>query len=154
MFFRKESYFTYLSKMDKTHRKMCFKEVEEYHFTPNEILVLMFLSNNPDFDTARDIAYYKNSSKGLIAKSVEDLANQGYLILKKDEKDRRKIHLILSKKSKEVVERIRKCSKNFQDHLLEGVSKEHLEILNKTCDIMEENLERMIEEMKKPKQNK
>ncbi len=154
MFFRKESYFTYLSKMDKTHRKMCFKEVEEYHFTPNEILVLMFLSNNPDFDTARDIAYYKNISKGLIAKSVEDLANQGYLILKKDEKDRRKIHLILSKKSKEVVERIRKCSKNFQDHLLEGVSKEHLEILNKTCDIMEENLERMIEEMKKPKQNK
>ena len=76
------------------------------------------------------------------------------MILKKDERDRRKIHLILSKKSKEVVERIRKCSKNFQDRLLEGISKEDLDIVNKTCDIMEENLERMIEEMKKRRQNK
>lgn len=135
--------------MEKVHKKMCFEVVMEYHFTPNEILVLMFLSNNPDFDTAKDIAYYRNISKGLIAKSVESLAEQGFLILKKDEKDRRKIHLILSEKSQAVVERIREISKDFQEQLLEGVPEEYLEILDKTSSIMEKNLEKMMEGMKK-----
>lgn len=135
--------------MEKVHKKMCFEAVMEYHFTPNEILVLMFLSNNPDFDTAKDIAYYRNISKGLIAKSVESLAEQGFLILKKDEKDRRKIHLILSEKSQAVVEHIREISKDFQEQLLEGVPEEYLEILDKTSSIMEKNLEKMMEGMKK-----
>lgn len=135
--------------MEKVHKKMCFEAVMEYHFTPNEILVLMFLSNNPDFDTAKDIAYYRNISKGLIAKSVESLAEQGFLILKKDEKDRRKIHLILSEKSQAVVERIREISKDFQEQLLEGVPEEYLKILDKTSSIMEKNLEKMMEGMKK-----
>lgn len=135
--------------MEKVHKKMCFEAVMEYHFTPNEILVLMFLSNNPNFDTAKDIAYYRNISKGLIAKSVESLAEQGFLILKKDEKDRRKIHLILSEKSQAVVERIREISKDFQEQLLEGVPEEYLEILDKTSFIMEKNLEKMMEGMKK-----
>lgn len=135
--------------MEKVHKKMCFEAVMEYHFTPNEILVLMFLSNNPDFDTAKDIAYYRNISKGLIAKSVESLAEQGFLILKKDEKDRRKIHLILSEKSQAVVEHIREISKDFQEQLLEGVPEEYLEILDKTSSIMEKNLEKMMKGMKK-----
>lgn len=149
MFFKKEGYFTNIFKMEKVHKKMCFEAVMEYHFTPNEILVLMFLSNNPDFDTAKDIAYYRNISKGLIAKSVESLAEQGFLILKKDEKDRRKIHLILSEKSQAVVERIREISKDFQEQLLEGVPEEYLKILDKTSSIMEKNLEKMMEGMKK-----
>ena len=38
-----EGYFAYYAKIDKVYRKLCALEVAEYCFTPNEIVVLMFL---------------------------------------------------------------------------------------------------------------
>ena len=61
-----EGYFSYCAKNDKAYRKMCALAVAEYNFTPNEIVVLMFLSNNPGLDSASDIAHYRNIAKGLV----------------------------------------------------------------------------------------
>lgn len=47
-----EGYFAYYAKIDKVYRKLCALEVAEYCFTPNEIVVLMFLANNPGYDSA------------------------------------------------------------------------------------------------------
>ena len=44
-----EGYFAYYAKIDKVYRKLCALEVAEYCFTPNEIVVLMFLANNPGY---------------------------------------------------------------------------------------------------------
>ena len=50
-----EGYFAYYAKIDKVYRKLCALEVAEYCFTPNEIVVLMFLATIPVM-TARRIS--------------------------------------------------------------------------------------------------
>lgn len=142
-----EGYFSRFAKMDKIYRKMCFQAVEEYHFTPNEIVVLMFLSNNRDMDSASDIARFRNISKGLVAKSVESLCRKGFLYTERDQNDRRLIHLRLGEKSADVVERLRLCREAFVRKLEEGIPEENLKNMMYTTELMDRNINEMLKGM-------
>lgn len=137
---KEEGYFTYFAKVDKVYRKLCSQAVAEYDFTPNEILVMMFLANNPDLNSASDIAHYRNISKSLVAKSVDSLCEKGYLVTGKDRRDRRLVHLYLTAKSDEIVKRLKDSRRNFLQRLYEGVSPEDKEALGRASAVMNRNL--------------
>ena len=143
-----EGFFSYYAKTDKVFRKMCAQEVAEYDFTPNEIVVLMFLSNNPGLDSASDIAHFRNISKGLVAKSVESLCERGYLETGKDKKDRRLVHLYLTEKSNEVVSILKKCRREFERELYAGVAKSDMEAMGRVTSVMNRNLDNILKGMK------
>ena len=143
-----EGYFIHFAKVNKVYRKICYQTVEEYHFTPNVIEVMMFLSNNPGMDSASDIAFYKNISKGLVAKSVESLYNKGFIKTEKDTKDRRLIHLILTKQSDDVVKRLQNCKREFIKQLQKGVTEEDLAAMDRATSIMNQNLDEMLKGVK------
>lgn len=145
---KEEGYFSYYAKVDKVYRKLCAQAVAEYCFTPNEIVVMMFLSNNPGLDSASDIAHFRNISKGLIAKSVESLCENGYLETEKDEKDRRLVHLRLTKKSESVVERLKQCRREFAKELYSGVDPADMEAMGRIAVIMNRNLENILKGMR------
>lgn len=145
---KEEGYFSYYAKVDKVYRKLCAQAVAEYCFTPNEIVVMMFLSNNPGLDSASDIAHFRNISKGLIAKSVESLCENGYLETGKDEKDRRLVHLRLTKKSERVVERLKQCRREFAKELYSGVDPADMEAMGRIAVIMNRNLENILKGMR------
>lgn len=140
-----EGYFSTFAKVDKLYKKMCFQAVSEYQFTPNEIVVLMFLSNNPALDTAKDIAYFRNISKGLVAKSVESLCRKGFLSQQKDPKDRRLIHLKLTEKSQDITARLQACKKLFFAQLVTGIPGEDLEKLKQMTEKINDNLEQILQ---------
>ena len=143
-----EGFFSHYAKIDKVFRKMCAQEVAEYDFTPNEIVVLMFLSNNPGLDSASDIAHFRNISKGLVAKSVESLCERGYLETGKDKKDRRLVHLYLTEKSNEVVSILKKCRREFERELYDGVAKSDMEAMGRVTSVMNRNLDNILKGMK------
>lgn len=145
---KEEGYFSYVAKVDKIYRKLCDQAVAEYCFTPNEIVVMMFLSNNPGLDSASDIVHYRNISKGLIAKSVESLCEKGYLETGKDAKDRRLIHLHLTGKSHEIVRRLQKCRRSFIKQLQQGVAQEDLDAMARAISVMNVNLECILKGIK------
>ena len=58
-----------------------------------EIHVLLFLANNPDYDTARDVAEYRGLVKSQVSQAVDLLATQGLLRRTPDGTDRRMVHL-------------------------------------------------------------
>ncbi|MEY8354127.1 MarR family winged helix-turn-helix transcriptional regulator [Lachnospiraceae bacterium 54-53] len=140
-----EGYFTYFARIDKIYRKLCGLSVAEYDFTPNEIVVMMFLSGHQEHNSASDIAQCRNISKGLVARSVESLCEKGYLTTGKDEKDRRLVRLYLTDKSLAVVARIRSCRQGFMEELHEGIPAEDLEVLKRTVRTMDRNLEKILE---------
>lgn len=148
MYKMQEGYFMHFAKVNKAYRKICYQAVEEYRFTPNEIEVMMFLSNNPGLDSASDIACYKNISKGLVAKSVESLCTKGFLDTKKDTKDRRLIHLILTEHSADVVKRLQRCRKDFVNMLQLGIPQEDLDAMDRVMARMSENLDNMVKGVK------
>lgn len=145
---KEEGYFSYYAKIDKVYRKLCAQAVSEYSFTPNEIVVLMFLSNNPGLDSASDIAHFRNISKGLIAKSVESLCENGYLEAGKDAKDRRLVHLRLTEKSDSVVARLKQCRRDFAGQLYSGVDPNDMEAMERVTSMMNQNLENILKGMK------
>lgn len=131
-------------KIDKIYQKLCSQSVSEYGFTPNEIVVMMFLANNGGLKSASEIAQYRNISKGLIAKSVDSLCEKGYITADRDKNDRRLVRLKLTEKSNEVVDRIRRCRKNFVEELHKDIPKEYIGILHRTASIMNQNVESLL----------
>lgn len=135
-----------MSKMDKLFRKKCFACVAEYAFSPCEILVLMFLSNekNAPMDTARDISYYRNISKSLVAKSVDSLCQKGFLVQHRDSKDRRQVHLCLTEKSAPISGRLNECRRSFIRSMEAGIAPEEKQVLLRVSRQIEANLNSMI----------
>lgn len=128
-------------KIDKVYQKLCSQSVSEYGFTPNEIVVMMFLANNEGLKSASEIAQYRNISKGLIARSVDSLCEKGYITADRDKNDRRLVRLQLTEKSHEVVERIWRCRKDFVEELHREIPEEDIKILHRTASIMNQNVE-------------
>ena len=61
-----------------------------------EIHVLLFLANNPAYDTARDITELRGLSKSQVSQAVELLAAEGLLARTPDGNDRRVVHLSIT----------------------------------------------------------
>lgn len=79
-----EDFFENYFKIEKAYRKYFQDEMEKYHLTPNELLVLLFLArDNGGCNTARDIAQYEGVSKGLVARSVESLVEKQFLVVER-----------------------------------------------------------------------
>lgn len=91
-----------------------------------EVKVLSFLHNNPQMDTAGDIAEYRMLSKGNVSQSVESLIQRGLLERVPDTEDRRKVHLFLLPAAKPVTEQIDSEWRRFDKKLFENFGKEDL----------------------------
>ena len=82
-----------------------FERFYEHQFTPllertgltmREIHVLLFLANNPGYDTARDVAEYRGLAKSQVSQAVDLLAARGVLRRAPDASDRRVVHLAVT----------------------------------------------------------
>ncbi|MCL2508735.1 MAG: MarR family winged helix-turn-helix transcriptional regulator [Oscillospiraceae bacterium] len=88
--------------------------------------VLSFLQENPEFDTARDVALYREVSRAYVSKAVEALAGRGYIEIRQDRDDRRLQHLSISEKAKEAAEILRDAQYAFYGKVTAGLSTEEL----------------------------
>lgn len=60
-----------------------------YGLSPTAFDVMMFLANNPECNTARDICRIRGIKSGIASVTVEQLIGRGYLTRETDGKDRR-----------------------------------------------------------------
>ena len=94
----------------------------EENFSPNEIDVLIFLSNNPSINTNRQLSLCLNVSKGLICRSTDSLFRRGLLAVTPDSSDSRIQHLSLTEQADSIIRTFnmpagnwrRKCCMIFQ----------------------------------------
>ena len=72
----------------------CFHDLtERTNVSINELRVLLFLANNPDCDTARDVVELRGLAKSQVSQAVEQLVRRGLLERRPDDTDRRIVHL-------------------------------------------------------------
>ena len=62
----------------------------------------MFLGNNPDYKTARDIVEVRHIKANLVSMNVDKLVQEGYLERREVPGDRRKTELICTEKTENV----------------------------------------------------
>ncbi|MDD3028154.1 MAG: MarR family transcriptional regulator [Erysipelotrichaceae bacterium] len=139
-----ENFLVSFSKMDKVFLRRCHEAVSDYGLTKNEVMCLLFLQNNAPYDSPKDIAEFRRISKSLVAKSVDSLVSAGYLTTKKEENDRRVLHLHTTPACEPILAKLAKSRDEFRNALLEGVSPEEQAQLDIIRKKMSNNLGRMI----------
>ena len=121
-------------------------EMEKYHLTPNELLVLLFLArDNGGCNTARDIAQYEGVSKGLVARSVESLVEKQFLVVERDAADKRICHLYLTQQCSALTEQMTEKKAAFFRRLAEGIPEEAIATTEQTLRRFMENISASID---------
>ncbi|MDR1735055.1 MAG: MarR family winged helix-turn-helix transcriptional regulator [Oscillospiraceae bacterium] len=94
--------------------------------TGAEAAVINFLRENPEFDTARDIAALRDVSRAYVSGAVEHLVKRRYLTIRTDEEDRRLQHLVITDKCKPIAEALHQAHWDFYAKVTEGLTDEDL----------------------------
>lgn len=109
--------------------------------------ILMFLANNPEHNTAKDVVELRNMKANLVSINVDKLVREGFLERGNDPSDRRKIILTCTKKAEPIITRGRTMQRQFGELLLRGVSPEALASMQETFQIIANNIEEMRSEL-------
>ncbi len=110
--------------------------------------ILLFLANNPGYDTARDICFYRHMKPGIVSFHIDRLVGEGYLARKSDEKDRRVTHLAVTEAAEPVVARGRALQATLGKRLMEGLGDEDRALFCRCIATISENAKRICTEEK------
>ena len=112
------NYFDTMARAQKGYARLLEPICKKWDLTRNELDVILFLSNNPDFDRAVDIVNHRGLAKSHVSMSVTSLESRGLLERIPDPADRRTIHLKLTEKAKEITDVACRRQKQFCSKLL------------------------------------
>ena len=111
-----------------------------------EAHILLFLANNPEYDTARDITTFRGMSKSQVSQAVELLAAEGLLLRAPDTTDRRVVHLSISPDGQPLAKECQAIQEHCAARLLSGLSPEQILQLKVLLETVLDNGARLAEE--------
>ena len=112
----------------------------ELNMAQTAVDILMFLANNPGYDTAKDICTMRHLKPGIVSFHVENLVQEGYLERQNVPGDRRKCRLVCTEKAASIIEKGRALQAKFMRQMTKGLEKEQLDTLVTCLETFEKNL--------------
>lgn len=106
--------------------------------------ILMFLGNNPEYRTARDIVEVRDIKANLVSVNVERLVQEGYLKRRSVAGDRRKTELLCTEKAKPLIKEGRAVQLAFGEKLFAQVDEETRRVFVETLDSIGKNAEEIL----------
>ncbi|MBE6665153.1 MAG: MarR family transcriptional regulator [Ruminococcaceae bacterium] len=110
------------------------------------ISILLFIANNPDFATARDICEMRGLKRPNVSAHVERLVQEGYIERRAVPGDRRKDALVCTEKATKIIELGRARQIQFAQAVLDGISEEDRDVMERCFMQMNNNIDRIIRE--------
>lgn len=123
---------------------ICKPLCQELNLPQTAFDILMFLGNNPEYRTARDIVEVRNIKANLVSVNVDRLVQEGYLERRSVAMDRRKTELICTEKAKSLMEEGRAMQQAFGEKLFDGMDQEARKAFMKTLDSIGKNAEEIL----------
>ena len=111
------------NKMAHAYSVMCKPLCQKMKLPQTAFDILMFLSNNPQYKTARDIVEVRKIKANLVS-----------------------INVVCTSQADSIIEKGRLVQKGFKDTLFNNMDDSMKEILFKGMEIMEDNLDRILED--------
>ena len=125
--------YTRLLQFFQQYTKYCdyqFQSVlDRKGITMREVHVLLFLANNPEYDTARDITVLRGISKSQVSQAVDLLSADGFLTRTPDAEDRRIVHLSISPEGWPLAKECQKIQEFGGEQLVRGMSEDEVTTL-------------------------
>lgn len=131
--------------LGKLYNRLFLPLLERYGLTQAEADILLFLSNNPEHDTAHDIVERRHLAKSHISSGVDRLAARGLLERFLREGNRKTIHLRLTEAALPIIEEGRVLQARYGELLADGFSKAELRQLQQFLDRIIQNVDTALE---------
>lgn len=131
-------------KFLQAYGRSCQALCQELRIPQTAFDILMFLANNPDCDTARDIVEIRKIKANLVSVNVNKLVQDGYLDREDIAGDRRKVRLVCTQKAQPIIERGRKLQAAFFTDIFSGVDERSMQEFCRVIDMVRGNLDRKI----------
>ncbi|MBD5494982.1 MAG: MarR family transcriptional regulator [Lachnospiraceae bacterium] len=103
----------------------------KHSITRMELDILLFLANNPCFDTATDIIEVRYLSKSQVSSSIKLLEQRGYLRKEYLECNRKTAHLKICEGAMDIIHDGQAAQEKFVSIMLEGFSQEEVDSMKK-----------------------
>ncbi len=113
---------------------------EAYNLSQLEVDILLFLNNNPSFNTARDICGMRGFAKSNVSKALEMLKTKGYISSEEDEKSRKVRRLFIREEKEGVLQKLLECQKGCFQAMREGLTDEEMEMFRNFIRRVDENM--------------
>jgi len=125
---------------------MCIEPVcQKYGVTRTELDILLFLANNPQYDTAAEIVNIRLLAKSHVSTSLKSLEKNGYITKHTEDSDKRLIRLRLTVQADNVVQEGRQRQSDVVNVISAGLGQEDLERLRLYIAAMEKNIKDYME---------
>lgn len=125
---------------EKLYQKVVEEVYKKYQLTYMEFTILMFLGNNPTFDTAKDIVKRRHLAKSHVSSSIKSLEEKHLLSATYLNNDHRTIHLVLNEESKNIYLEGRKRQNLFKEKVLKDFTSEEEREFFKYLDRIDVNI--------------
>ena len=120
----------------KCVERVCVK----HHITRMELDILLFLANNPCFDTATDIIEVRYLSKSQVSSSIKLLEQCGYLRKEYLECNRKTAHLRICEEAMDIIHDGQAAQEEFISIMLDGFSKMEIDSMKQYNDRILRNI--------------
>ena len=143
-------YFWDKHKTITTYYELLSGEIcDRYGLTQMEYDILMFLHNNPQYNTAAEIVKIRKSTKSHVSTSLKMLEDKHLIKKEASPGNKKHIEIILLDNAREIVSEGLDIQKKFADSLFRGLSEEEMTICSsvfvKICGNAEECLKNLKE---------
>lgn len=104
---------------------------EKYDLRQMEYDILMFLYNNPKYNTAADIVRIRKSTKSHVSTSLKVLENRGLIERRVDPANKKRVTIHLLQLANEVIEDGKWAQKEFAQDMFDGLTQSVYECISK-----------------------
>mgnify|MGYP000690618562 CR=1 FL=1 len=139
-------FWEFLLSFENEYCKYRKRIMNRYSLTAAETDILMFLANNPEYTTARDIVEVRKIKANLVSVNVDRLVCDGYIIRKETKGDRRKTQLICTPAAEEIIKEGQVLQKDFLEHLFDNMDTATKEAFFTGMKQIEANLDKILED--------
>ena len=134
------NYFAHCVDVEEVYKNMISPVYEKYKLTYMEFTVLMFLANNPQYNTATQIVRYRHLAKSHVSISIRSLQERGLILGEHKGGNHRTIHLSVSDKARDIIAVGRAAQNKFCEIVFAGFSKKEMEKLQQFTEQVNRNI--------------
>lgn len=124
------------------YENLCQPVCRECGIAQTALDILMFLANNPEYYTARDICRVRGIKANLVSFHVEKLVQEGYLEREAIQGDRRQVRLLLTEKAEPAIAQGRAVQQSYREILTDHIAPSDLKAFQRCMDTIRQNIER------------
>lgn len=134
----------------KTLYAKCVGEIcVKHQITRMELDILLFLANNPCFDTAKDIVAIRYLSKSQVSASIKLLEQRGCLRKEYEDQNRKTVHLKICEAARDMIHDGQSAQEKFLAIMLKGFSQKDMDRMKQYTNQIWSNINACLKEEKK-----